>query len=192
MKVALIGIALASCQPKAQPSIFLSHEIDGIKIKESVKARPMGIWMGDLSTTDINNFRKQFAPSLRPICYLDPVGRASFVGTDRSAQRHIEEDLKAIPHDPFRQLMATSDGRNFVARIGLAEECFTGAVGAILVIQDAGSGEIVNADMDATPFMYLWPANDGGAVTVSNCVACDTYALLVYDAKRGNFTWETE
>lgn len=196
MKALALGLALTSCQlqpAQPQPSIFITHTSDGRSITSTAKARPMGKAMGDISIAELNEFRRQeHPPSLERLCYLDSVERSSFVGTDRHAQLALEEDFKYLPQDPFRQAISTSDGGNFVARVGLAEECDTGAVGAILVIQDASNGKIVQAGMAFEPFMYLWPPKGDAPPTVSNCIRCDVYDFLVYDPKRRKFRLEGE
>jgi hypothetical protein len=152
----------------------------------------MGIWMGEISTATLNSYLKRNVPAANPICYLQQVRWSSFVGVDRAAQSEIEKDRKSLTHYPFRQPFSTADGRKFVARIGLAEECYTGAAGAIVVIQDSSSGMIENVEMFFTPFMFLFPQEERGLITRAGCLECDNFDVLVYDVKSRKFTWESE
>ena len=192
MKAWMLGLALASCQPEARPSIFVFDDADNWWVKSKHKARPMGNAMGDLSIAKLNSFRRQVDPKLVPFCYLEQVDWSSFVGVDRKTQLQIEEDIKLSTHDPFHQSLSTSDGRKFVARIGIAEECTAGVVWTIVVIQDSSNNKIEYAEWAGNAFLFLSPADNGDMIDISSCFACDVYNSLVYNPQRRKFTVDGE
>jgi hypothetical protein len=193
MKALALGLALASYQPEAHLSIFVPYEPGKAWwLAKGVKARPTGKELGSISISALNSFLRKRYPASQPFCHLDQVERSSFVGADGATRLEIENSFKQEPHDPFRLEFSTSDGRKFIARVGLAEYCKTGTVRSIVVIQDASNSRIESLEDSGGLFAFLWRPKDGVLINYSNCLECDFYDVLFYDVKSRKFTWEGE
>jgi hypothetical protein len=192
MKILAIAAAMLATQAVAAPSVFVGEDSNYAWYISKARARPMGKQIDAVSLSALNLYRQENFPAFQPLCYVDALDRGSFVGTDRKTQLAIDATFRATLHDPFRQKFSTSDGRHFIAQVGLGEECDTGTLVSTIIVYEAQTRAIENVlEWSETPFRFLWPGEQQALIFHSSCFECGDSNALFYDAGRRKFYWES-
>lgn len=189
MLVPLIIAALAGLNP----SVFVTHDAGNAWFISKAISRPMAKSVDGITLAQLNSARSERFVAIEPLCYVESVTRASIVGLDRAAQAEIEMTFASVKHDPFSQSFSTPDGRQFIARVAIYEECTTGKKGSEIVIYDRATRQIVDLqEWEGTPFRFLWPGDGPALMGHSSCFECGDSNALYYDVARKRFYWESE
>jgi hypothetical protein len=155
--------------------------------------RPMSKTIDGISIEAINAFRSTQGFDAEKFCYVEAIGRDSYVAIDRATQLEIDKTLAAQDHDPFTRTFTTPDGRSFTARVGVYERCSDGTKGAILIIYETATKAIADSrEWEDVPFRFLWPWKAPGLLMQGQCFFCGDTNVLYYDVGRKKFYWEYE
>lgn len=187
-----LGILSAGADA-AGPAVFISPSKGEAWWVRKAVVRPMGTSVEGFDLKLLNRFRHDNEALANDFCFVEGAEPASFVGTDRGTEREIRRTLTENPA-VFRREFATSDGRRFVARIALFEDCGSNVEGgSMLLIYEKDTQKIALLTAWAgDPFTFLWPADAPGILGFRSCFECGDWNVVYYDANRRRFYSEAE
>jgi hypothetical protein len=175
----------------AAPAVFVSPKQGHAWWTTQPIVRPMMKSIDGIPLAALNSFRKNVEVMAQDLCYAEDVKRTTYVGLTRETQAEIDETLSSLKGDPFRQIVTTPDGRRYIARAAIGEECDTKTPVGMVIIYDAQTRVITDLQTyENDPFNFLWPADGPALLGLSGCFECGDSNSLYYDVTRRKFYWE--
>jgi hypothetical protein len=174
------------------PAVFIGASKGEAWWIRKANVRPMGTSVEGIDLKALNAFRHDNETLADDFCFVEGAEPSSFVGIDRGTERDIRQTLTQNP-ELFRREFTTSDGRQFVARIALVEDCGSANGGSMLLVYEKPNRKIVLLRAWAgDPYTFLWPADAPGILGFRSCFECGDWNVIYYDASRRRFYSEQE